>query len=81
MLLLFGIFESFFVIITSERVKGKTTPDQLTLNLFSLKSNPPDLVLSLKTKSGYKEAMSVSSVIAIGCLLIVLLIFTTPLAF
>ena len=34
----------------------------------------------MKTKSGYKEAMSVSRFIALGRSFIVLLIFTTPLA-
>ena len=56
--------------------KAKQHPDQLTLILFSLwKAGHPDLVLTLKTKSG--EAVSVSWVIAIGCSFIVLLIFIT----
>ena len=81
MLLLFVIFEWLFVIIISERVKGKTTSWSTHLILLSLwKVTHPDLVLTLKTKSGYKEAMSVPWFLAIGRSFIFLLIFTTPLA-
>ena len=64
MLLLFGIFEWFFVIIISEKVKGKTTFNSPWMNYLSEKQ----LTLIL------------FSLIALGRSFIVLLIFTTPLA-